>query len=1227
MRRSPSLALVIWAAILALVLPACVPRAPAAVARSALDRQLDEEIARLVEAPAAPQALLRLYAIDGLKRTAAWDGRVRATYSWVLRRPDTSPVLKAHALWLLAYLDRVEGNLLGAAAKHRRLGLVTDWLVIGPFDNEGKSGFDAVYPPEKQADLDAACTGKERAVRWRLYPAGLGSDFVELGAIFRPRVNVVAYALTLVYSPVEQEVALRFGTDDAVKIWLDGALAYTDDGHHGAAFDQAAAGVVLREGWNKLLVKVTQGEGAWRFCLRITAPDGARLRGLRIEADPERVKALAATIASRESLRPVEVDDPVTTFKRLVEQAPENAAYHAALAALYRRKSAFDETEELDIKAYERAIELDPHSWRTYEQVAPLYRDRNKRRDAFEKVVELNPHRAAAHVWLGRYYMQHGFYRKALAAFRAARKADPADYRVALGLADYKARFHHAAEAGRAVERLQRRYQTTPALVEKGLHFAPFPRRDEEVVALCRDVLRTDAGHHYAHRVLLSLARRRGDPGGMLSELHPLPRYNPSAPGLLVVAARLLGDRGRFDDAIAVLERAIEICPEDAGALEQLGRYAHWHGDDEHADEAWQRSLAFKPQNAPLKEYVEHLYPEATPFEDDYRVEVEDLLENQPTAEDYPDDGAVFMLDLRVYEVHPTGLSNTFRQRVVKVLNKKGVEDFRVQYVAFTPETQEVKVRAARLYKPSGEVIEAQGPYLRSISSPSGGVYYSYSATYYVFPKLEPGDVIEFRYRRNTIAETNIYADYFGNVAYFMGSYPKQRLKVVYITPKEREFFYRTVRADIEPSVVEHDERRIYTWETGDVPKLEREPNMPGTSELTPYVHISTFRDWQALTDWYWGLVQDQFTLDKTAKEKVAEIVEGKETVLEKVTAIHNWVVKNTRYIGLEFGIHGHKPYKASKVFARGYGDCKDKAALMRAMLAEVGIEADLVVIRTVDKGAVEPFPVSLAVFNHAICYVPDLDLYLDGTAEFSGTRELPAADQGATVMLVSEGRREFTTTPRHDAEANVLDDTYTITLGGDSDVAIEGTRRTAGQFCPYYRANYQEEAKRRETIEKQWRRSVPNTKIKKVEFSDLKDLEQPVTYSYTGRVPDFLTAEPDGAVSFKLLLAPQNLTNSYAALAKREHDIVLRFPWTITKTMRYVLPEGATVLELPEPFEARTKHLDATITCTEEAGAVVVTCTVVMNAVRIPVDEYAAFRETCRAIDEKQSERIRISR
>ena len=84
-----------------------------------------------------------------------------------------------------------------------------------------------------------------------------------------------------------------------------------------------------------------------------------------------------------------------------------------------------------------------------------------------------------------------------------------------------------------------------------------------------------------------------------------------------------------------------------------------------------------------------------------------------------------------------------------------------------------------------------------------------------------------------------------------------------------------------------------------------------------------------------------------------------------------------------------------TQVLARRFGDCKDKAALMIALLREVGVASELVLVRTRRGGRLDTEPASLAIFDHAIVYVPKLDRYLDGTAEFSGLRELPAQDQG----------------------------------------------------------------------------------------------------------------------------------------------------------------------------------------------------------------------------------------
>src|SRR4029077_3678553 len=118
------------------------------------------------------------------------------------------------------------------------------------------------------------------------------------------------------------------------------------------------------------------------------------------------------------------------------------------------------------------------------------------------------------------------------------------------------------------------------------------------------------------------------------------------------------------------------------------------------------------------------------------------------------------------------------------------------------------------------------------------------------------------------------------------------------------------------------------------------------------------------------------------------------------------------------------------------FGDCKDKASLLVAMLKEIGVDATLVLARTRRGGDLEPFPASLAPFDHAIVYVPKYDLYLDGTAEFSGSDELPAQDQDIPVLLVADGR--LARTPVLPAVRNEVEIRAQVALDGTGGAKVD---------------------------------------------------------------------------------------------------------------------------------------------------------------------------------------------
>jgi transglutaminase-like putative cysteine protease len=85
--------------------------------------------------------------------------------------------------------------------------------------------------------------------------------------------------------------------------------------------------------------------------------------------------------------------------------------------------------------------------------------------------------------------------------------------------------------------------------------------------------------------------------------------------------------------------------------------------------------------------------------------------------------------------------------------------------------------------------------------------------------------------------------------------------------------------------------------------------------------------------------------------------------------SLANFVQRDIRYVAIELGIGGWQPHPAPAVFSHRYGDCKDKATLLRSMLREIGIDSYHVVIYT-ERGAVTPQTPAHHGFNHAIIAV-----------------------------------------------------------------------------------------------------------------------------------------------------------------------------------------------------------------------------------------------------------------
>ena len=161
------------------------------------------------------------------------------------------------------------------------------WQLIGPYAWDGGKGFDAVYEPENGADSTRPYTvmgGKQAA--WKLGVSD-ANGYINLLPYFDPNTNVVAYALVYVKSPDDRTATLSAGSDDGIKAWVNDKLVVSDNASRGAAPGQDEAPVSLKAGWNKVLLKITQGGGGWGFYFDLLDQKHQPMADLTYGARPE----------------------------------------------------------------------------------------------------------------------------------------------------------------------------------------------------------------------------------------------------------------------------------------------------------------------------------------------------------------------------------------------------------------------------------------------------------------------------------------------------------------------------------------------------------------------------------------------------------------------------------------------------------------------------------------------------------------------------------------------------------------------------------------------------------------------------------------------------------------------------------------------------------------------------------------------------------------------------
>lgn len=1235
-------------------------------------RAVDAKVSRALERARSDRGIGAYVALRELWRR--WDqvdpSQIEEALGLVERDTQVAPPVRSYAGMLGAYARRRRGDLGGARKKLSELGYLDRWLVTGPFDNEAKASLFTRFGPEEDlaAPLSPGKTyeGKERPTAWRPLPDPSSFGWLDLGNVVRPSEKVCAYASSFVRAssnkkdpPRETRASLWVGAAGSFRAFWNGEEVLNDPDLRSLDADRIGTRITLKAGWNRLTLKVCGDEEGPMLQVRLGAEDGGSGLAFESRNDPALGEAAAKnSVVDRKAKAPTDPEgrlkitakgDPyargatgdasnrrmppamgplVSVGKILGEKkapADQLEAHARYLAQTGGTPRGQNTARDLAI----RAAEADPTVPRLL-LAGELAEDRNARATWITRARKLEPSgEADLDVLLAEALQARSGtnFRDATPFFEKILLREPNHIAGILGKAEL---YEEAGLRYSALSVLEDAVQRAPHSVALLRAYA----RQLRVVGRAAEAeateqryanLRFDDVTHLRARVELAVVQRDNAAGTRW--LERLLELDPESFGTLEFASRAFRALGQKDRAVAVLERRLENAPEDIEALKSLADLQGEEGKEEEQTKLLRRLLALRPQAKDVREYLEHKQPPKIRRDEAFAWSKEKLLELGKQA--LPPGGFPkrTLRDLQVTTMYGNGLASRFHQVAYQPLTEEGAAAGRQYSFAYQAGREVVDLRAARVYRADGKVDEAIETGEGAADNPALAMYSSTRIFYVQMPRLNAGDVVELRYRVEEITPRNEYGDTFSESAYLQNTEPVASSEYVLIHPKDRKLNIRVpALKDLNREDKEEGDLKLVRLQATSPPPLLTEPLSPPLGELAASVGVSTFSTWNDVGAWYWGLSKDQFDSDEDVRKKVAEITKGKTEELEKVRAIYGYVVQRTRYVALEFGIEGFRPRRCAQTLARGWGDCKDKAAVLVTMLRELGIEANFVLVRTGQRGEGPSDPPSYAFFDHAIAYVPKFDLFLDGTAEYTGMNELPAMDRGAYGLVVKPGgEAKLVRLPEPAADATLRSRKIELSVPESGPSAIDARIETTGAIAAEWRQSFHAQGTQRARVTGELGAQFGGLSLapgaQGLEVNDLENIEQPVKIRFRGK-SSAMSRAAGSDLAFPISPVG-SLVARFAPLSSRKLDVKLPFAHGYDDEWVIKAPPGNVIKQTPGDKSIQSPFGRLDMKTEVSQGKATVKVKVRLEKTRITPAEYPAFRGFCEEVDRALGERI----
>jgi Domain of Unknown Function with PDB structure (DUF3857)/Transglutaminase-like superfamily len=370
--------------------------------------------------------------------------------------------------------------------------------------------------------------------------------------------------------------------------------------------------------------------------------------------------------------------------------------------------------------------------------------------------------------------------------------------------------------------------------------------------------------------------------------------------------------------------------------------------------------------------------------------------------------------------------NETFYHTVRQILNVSAVEDGSKLTIDFNPGYQSLTLHWARIWRGSQhfEQLDTNAvKIIRREQELDDDILNGEQSALLVMDDVRVGDIIDYAY---SIKGSNpVMGNRFSSAVPIQTDQPVERFFTRVLWPTQRRLFVKAHGSSIQPVLVTGKDFTEYIWDSRQPAGIQVEDSLPVWFDPEPWVQLSEYKTWAEVNQWALPLFQNTAPLSRELQQKIAEWKQFTRRE-QQVMAALRFVQDDVRYFGVEIDASDEKPADPSVVFARRYGDCKDKSLLFVTILRTLGIEAYPVLVNSRLRQTIKDWQPASGAFDHCIAVVrfEGRVYWLDPTIHFQrgplAAHYLPdygcglviaPQTSGLSVISQTTGRPETTTT------------------------------------------------------------------------------------------------------------------------------------------------------------------------------------------------------------------------